>query len=120
MSKQVFVAAFNKQLMNFFKDVINTYPENKTLKAVRAQLRLVLTQSEKIPIEAFYEHLVLKFKTQLDAKDDKFFLSFDLTGTPLEDLNSLKQLWLTATEKSRVAMWKYVVLLQKIAEKYHA
>lgn len=117
MNKEEITKRFNKLLFDFFKDIINTYPNIKVFNELRIQLRLALTADEKIAIKQFYQQLVKNYKNKIMIEDDDFFLKFDLSGTVLENLNSLKDIWCNSTEDNKKKLWKYVKILTILSEK---
>ena len=116
--KQMILTVFNKKLMEFVKEVIEMYPENKDFKSMRTQLRMIMNNVETLPIEKFKKYVAVKYRKYIDEKDEQFFLQLDLTGTPFEGFNYLKDMWKTTTPTTKNAMWKYVELLTKLSDKY--
>ena len=55
---------------------------------------------------------------QILKQDEEFFLTFDLSGTVLEDLNCLKDVWKQASPATKTAIWKYVKILLVLSQKY--
>ena len=117
MNKGEITKRFNKLLFDFFKDIITTYPNVKIFNELRIQLRLALMADEKIAIKQFYDQLVKEYKNKIMKEDDDFFLTFDLSGTVLENLNSLKDIWSNSNEDNKKKLWKYVKILTILSEK---
>ena len=115
--KEKFINIFNLKLMEFFKKIITMYPNNKDFKSMRAQLRLLVTNSPNSPSEYFYKHVNLKYSNYIFKKDDAFFINLDLSGTLFASLNYLKNIWLLTDNKTKNAMWDYVILLPKLSKK---
>jgi len=115
--KDRFIEVFNIKLMEFFKKIITMYPNNKDFKSMRAQLRLLVTNSPKSPSEYFNKYVTQRYLQYILEKDDTFFIDLDLSGTPFASLNYLKNVWVTTDEKTKKAMWEYVILLTKLTEK---
>lgn len=112
------LTVFNKKLMDFIKEIIEMYPTNKDFKSMRSQLRMVMTNAETIPIEKFKKYVSLKYKNEIETRNESFFLQLDLSGTPFASFNYLKDLWKNTSEGTKEAMWKYVELLKKLSDKY--
>jgi hypothetical protein len=112
------VSIFNKKLMDFIKEIIEIYPNNKDFKSMRTQIRMVISSSENLPITNFKKHVTHKYKDNIISKDEDFFLNLDLTGTPFVSFNYLKDLWKNMSENTKNAMWKHIELLTKLSEKY--
>jgi hypothetical protein len=112
-----FIDVFNIKIMEFFKKIIMLYPHNKDFKSMRAQLRMLVTNSPKSPSEFYSKYVVQKYLEHILNKDDTFFIDLDLSGTPFASLNYLKNVWGTADESTKTAMWAYVLLLTKLSQK---
>lgn len=116
---QMIVSVFNNKIMEFVKAVIEIYPDNKDFKSMRSQLRIIISTSESLAIEKFKELVTNKYNNEIESRNESFFLNLDLSGTPFEHFNYLKQIWLHTSENTQLAMWKYVDLLNKLANKYN-
>lgn len=116
-SKNLLIKRFNNLLFDFFKEIIEIYPNIKIFNSMRVQLRMGLMSNEKLAIEPFYNFLVKINKTEIISKNENFFLNFDLSNTSLADLNYLKNIWLNASNKTKNAIWKYLQVLTILSEK---
>lgn len=116
--KTLFAKKFNEKLFEFLGQVISMYPAQTELKSIRTQLRMAVTAKETLPIHSFNEFLVVPYATKIAEKDEQFFLDFDVSGTALESLNFLKDMYTNATDGTKTALWQYVQLLTKIAGAY--
>jgi hypothetical protein len=118
MSKSTYCATFNKQIRAFFKQIKEVYPDLKEIKAVASQLNMALAMDETVAVSNFHKHLVSKYEEQIMKQDEAFFLAFDLTGTPLSDLNHLKNVYASATPNTKQCIWKYTKVLTVLSKKY--
>ena len=116
--KQMVITVFNKKLMEFVKEVIDMYPTNKDFKSMRTQLRMIMNNAETLPLENFKKYVAVKYRTYINERNEQFFLQLDLSGTPFESFNYLKDMWRTTTPTTKNAMWKYIELLTKLSDKY--
>lgn len=114
----MFVEKFNKTIFEFFRNISQVYPDMPILKELKGKLRVALMTNESLAINNFYDHVTLKYKHQILKQDEEFFLSFDLSGTVLEDLNCLKDVWKQASPATKTAIWKYVKILLVLSQKY--
>ena len=117
--KGKYAEGFNTQLINLFKELTKMYPTNKDFKLIKSQIMILAqTSTYEIPVQTF-ELNISCYRDQIRTKNEDFFLKFDLTGTPLSDLNYLKEIWTTVDEATKNAMWRYFFILDKLSEKYH-
>lgn len=115
---QMIVNVFNKKLMEFVKEVVEMYPNNKDFKSMRSQLRMIMSSAEELPIQKFKKYVSIKYRENIDSRNEDFFLKLDLTGTPFASFNYLKDMWTNTSETTKEAMWKYVELLTKLCDRY--
>lgn len=115
---QMIVTVFNKKLMEFVKEIVEMYPENKDFKSMRSQLRMIMSSAETLPIEKFKKYVATKYRDNINTRNEDFFLKLDLTGTPFASFNYLKDMWKSTSNTTKEAMWKYVELLTKLCDKY--
>lgn len=115
---QMIVNVFNKKLMEFVKEVVEMYPNNKDFKSMRSQLRMIMSSAEELPIQKFKKYVSIKYRENIDSRNEDFFLKLDLTGTPFASFNYLKDMWKNTSETTKEAMWKYVELLTKLCDRY--
>lgn len=120
MVVQKFKTVFNKQITDFFTAIIATFPEETVFNTLRAQISMALMLDDTIAIKHYHEYVTKLYKAKIYKKDVKFFLEFDLSGTPLEHLNQLKTLWKTADAKTQATMWQYIKVLTILSEKYYS
>ena len=118
MSKSTYIATFNKQIKAFFKQITEVYPDLKEIKQIKAQLNMALIADSEIAIKNFHIHLVSKYEKQILSQDEKFFLSFDLSGTVLSELNKLKDVYTNASPNTKQCIWKYCKVLTLLSKKY--
>ena len=116
--KQMIVDVFNKKLMEFIKDIIETFPDNNDFRTMRTKLRMIISTTEETPIQNFKKYVVNNYKDYIISKNEDFFLKMDLSNTHFSSFNYLKDLWKNTTDNTKNAMWKYMELLTKLSEKY--
>ena len=116
--KQKYAEGFNSQMINLFKELTLMYPDNKDFKYILTQVRLISNTTYELPIQT-YEMNFKPYRDHLNQRNEQFFLEFNLQNTPLKDLDYLKEIWKTTTDKTKDAMWRYFVILDKLSMKYH-
>jgi hypothetical protein len=118
MASKKILETFNTQLMKFFAELCKLYPDNRDFKAIKGQIRTGLNLDKKLAVKMFHEYVVKEFKEKILQKDEEFFLNFDVSGTDLESLNYIKNIWRDANEDVKNAVYKYILLLTRLCDKY--
>ena len=110
---------FVSQLDKFTMAIRKSFPgSSKELNKIEFKLRMVKKYDSKIIVQNFHDHLVKKYRTEIANRDERFFLDFDLSCTVLKDLDILKEIWKSASDGSKVAIWKYIDQFVKISEAF--
>ena len=120
MNKTKCIVIFNTQLKKFINEIISIYPTLYELKSIKTKVGTLLSfgSDTQIIIKTFYHVVLLKYKEQILNKNETFFLNMDLTGTQLEEFNKLKDVYMNSSPNTKTIMWKYIILLTKLSEKY--
>lgn len=116
--KEMFVNVFNNKLMEFVKEIIEIHPDNKDFKSMRSQLRMIISSTPNLPIEKFKKYVSDIYRDNINDKNEDFFLKLNLTGTPFESFNYLKNMWEKTSNVTKNAIWDYIILLTKLSDKY--
>lgn len=118
--KGKYAEGFNDQLVKFFRELCKMFPQNKDFKNAKNEL-MILSQSPKYELAIqYYEQYVGLYREHLRTRNENFFLEFDLESTELSSLNYIKDLWKVANDNTKETMWKYFLIFDKLAEKYHS
>ena len=119
MMKGKYAEGFNTQLINLFKELTKMYPKNKDFKLIKSEIMILAQTAYEIPIQTFNIH-ISPCRDHLRNRNEKFFLELNLSGTPLSELNYLKEIWKTVDDLTKDSMWRYFLILDKLSEKYNS
>jgi hypothetical protein len=126
MTNPVLFDIFNDKLEEFFKDLIQAYPEIKEFRKFKSALVMMRNVNSKTPNEIFRNYLLSKYKTAILKKDESVFLEEteyviyaqdDSKEHWLEFISMLKQIWKTLDETNKAVIWKYFHVLTVLSDK---
>lgn len=113
---------FLKQVENFMDELIEIFPEEKSLMIFKERYLLLKKMNSNKILESFIV-FVLPFKEKIMNEDDTYFI--DGGGqekVPQDTLafrDSIKNLWLEKmSEQNRKISWKYFKIFVLLSEKY--
>lgn len=106
--------AFNKCLLKLSNELVEMYPTVRDFKMFKGQIKTGLLASKFVIIKLFKTHLE-PYGDHILSKNEEFFLEFDVSGTPLEAFNHLKEIVKTADDETKDQLWKYIITLYKLA-----
>ncbi len=112
---------FNNQMTEFVKQLISAFPDLKQdpeIDRLSALLRTTIAATPSVPITIFYEKIIKQYDSHIEYKDEKFFIGFDLSNTPMESLNYLKEVYIEASETNKKIIWNYIDRLRLLSCKY--
>lgn len=116
---------FNEKFIEFIKELIEAFPNDKDFKLCKQSFNLVLLVDETKTVELFNLY-TMKYKDKIMIEDESFFLHHDFkneldenkdTNFSVELLVKLKNCWKTLDSANKTVIWSYLKLLYKINEK---
>jgi hypothetical protein len=123
-TKNLYYELFNEKLSEFFKDIIESFPEIIEFKRFKSGLTLLKNVDPKSPQNIFNNYVVTKFNEAIIKKDDSFFLEnndFGIVSTRkdywIDFINQLKSIWKTIDQENKDVIWKYFQVLLILSEK---
>jgi len=115
--------SFCNQLVAFFEDLAETYPEEpEIMKAVNA-LKLMKHVNPRYIYTSFMENVYNEFSQRILAEDEEYILQRAKTilNTEHKDINFafwiFDKHWSTMTETNKLQIWRYVKSLILLAQR---
>ena len=117
------LGAFNTQLIRFFQELKETYPEEKSIRMASDAIEGVKKINPKMILDLFWEHVYLELNEGIVREDEAFVIEHakkKISGEFNEMSAALiifDKHWLAMTDANRQAIWKYLKVLCLLAEK---
>jgi hypothetical protein len=117
---------FNGKLIDFFQELYDTYPEEKSIKAAIEALHGARKINPKLILDLFVEYVTKPLRDSILAEDDKTVIAFAkavIAGQFNEMSPALlvfDKLWPDMSEANRDAIWKHMKVLVLLSEKARA
>ena len=111
------LGAYNKQLIRFFEELVDTFPEEKDIRGGLEALQGAKKVNPKLILDLFYEHVYLGAHDFLENEDEKGLLGFakDKVTNQFNEMSSaliiFEKHWPSMSESNQVAIWKYMKVL---------
>jgi hypothetical protein len=120
------IGLFNKSLIGFFKDLYETFPEERDIKLALEAIEGARKINPKLIVDLFYENVYRPLHADiLDENADKV-ISFARSKIAVE-FNEISPAimifdkhWDTLSDQTRNAIWKHLKVLILLAEKAKA
>jgi hypothetical protein len=111
------LGAFNNQLIRFFEDLVETYPEEKEIRYGLEALQGAKKINPKLILDLFYEHVFVPAHEAIELEDDERVVTFAKSKIQKEfnEMSSALVIfdrhWDTMSDNNKSAIWKYLKVL---------
>jgi hypothetical protein len=111
------LGAFNNQLIRFFEDLVESYPEEKEIKYGLEALQGAKKINPKLILDLFYEHVYMPAHEFIENEDHESVIHFAKSKIQNEfnEMSSaliiFDRHWDTMSENNQSAIWKYLKVL---------
>ena len=117
------LGAFNTQLIRFFEELSETYPEEKPIKGALEALYGAKKINPKLILDLFFEHVYKDLNEYIINEDAEYVVRHakaKISGQFNEMSPALfifDKHWTNMTEANQKAIWNYLKVLCKLCEK---
>jgi hypothetical protein len=117
------LGAFNNQLIRFFEDLTDSYPEEKDIKMGLEAIQGAKKINPKLILDLFYEHVYKGIHEAIEQENDAEVVAFaqNKIKNEFNEMSSalviFDKQWVTMSENNRKAIWKYLKVLCALCEK---
>lgn len=111
------LGAFNNQLIRFFEDLVESYPEEKEIKYGLEALQGAKKINPKLILDLFYEHVYMPAHEFVETENYEGVIQFakrKIQGEFNEMSSALiifDRHWDSMSENNQAAIWKYLKVL---------
>ena len=117
------LGAFNNQLIRFFEELVDSFPEEKEIKMGLEALQGAKKINPKLILHLFYIHVYTEGHKSIEEEDEVGLIEFakrKVKGEFNEMSSALlifDKHWSTMSENNKSAIWKYMKVLCSLCEK---
>jgi hypothetical protein len=120
------LGAFNIQLIRFFQELKDTYPEERDIRVALEAIEAVKKINPKMILELFYEHVYKDLHEGIERDDEEFVITY-ARKTIQGQFNEISAAliifvnhWPAMNDANRKAIWNYLKVLCVLCEKARA
>ena len=120
------LGAFNTQLLRFFEELTETYPEERDIKLALEGLNAAKKINPKLILDLFYLHVYKDLNEHINNEDSEQVVGYakaKIAGQFNEMSAALlifDKHWGNMTDANQKAIWNYLKVLCKLCEKAKA
>jgi hypothetical protein len=117
-----YLGAFNNQLIRFFEELTDSYPEEKGIKMALEVIQGTKKINPKLILELFFENVYKPCHVWVETEDDAIiaFAKHKISNEYNEMSAALfifDKYWNDMSENNQAAIWKYLKVLCILCEK---
>ena len=117
------LGAFNNQLIRFFEELTDSFPEEKDIKMGLEAIQGAKKINPKLILDLFYEHVYKGIHEAIEQENDVAVVAFaqNKIKNEFNEMSSaliiFDKQWNTMTDNNKSAIWKYLKVLCALCEK---
>jgi len=117
------LGAFNTQLIRFFKELSDTYPEERDIKLATEAIEGAKKINPKMVLDLFKDYVYDDLNEPIQREDEEYVLAFakkkinDKFNEMSPALIIFDKHWTTMTEQNQKAIWNYLKVLCILCKK---
>ena len=100
------VGAFNDMMGQFLSELVQTFPEDKTIKKYESNFELIRKSNPRKVVETYMEAL-RPYQDRVMARDESLLVDNAL----VKELGLTKSLWDDCSDNTKNAIWQYIQTL---------
>jgi hypothetical protein len=120
------LGAFNTQLTRFFKELSETYTEERDIRLALEAIEGAKKINPKMILDMFYDYVYQNLHEAIQREDEEYVIGFakkkisDQFNEMSPALLIFDKHWVTMTEVNQKAIWNYLKVLCILCEKARA
>lgn len=120
------LTAFNTQLVNFFDELCNTFPEEKDIKMATEAIKGAKKINPRLVLDLFIEHVYKECSSAIYERNIQIFrfVAQKKVTSQFNEMTSYLALfdkhWDTMGQKNQDVIWQYMKVLCLLSEKAKA
>ena len=127
LNKSSLLTVFNNHFIELIEDIVTIFPNDVDLVTMKNYFLLLRKSNPKLIITVFYQHVVLKYQSQIDKGNIDYFIEKDYkedlssnehSGKIINSINRLRDSIRIMDEKNKLNTLKYLQNLCKLSSSY--
>ena len=120
------LGAFNNQLIRFFQELKDTYPEERDIKLALEGIEGAKKINPKMILDLFWEYVYRDLHDAINNEDETFVIAFAKSkiSSQFNEMSPALLIfdkhWPTMSDENRKAIWNYLKVLCVLCEKARA
>lgn len=119
---QSYLGAFNNQLLRFFEELTDSYPEEKGIRMALEAIQGTKKINPKLILDLFYDHVYKDCHEWIENEDEAMIVfAKNKISNEYNEMSAalfiFDKYWPEMSENNQSAIWKYLKVLCVLCEK---
>ena len=120
------LGAFNIQLIRFFEELSNSFPEERDIKSALEMIKFAKASNPKLILDLYVDHVYRATNEAVKAEDANFIIDYANKKIATEfneispALTIFNKHWHTMSDGNKKSVWNYLKVLNVLVERYNA
>ena len=118
------LGAFNNQLVRFFEDLSESFPEERDIKSALEIIKFAKASSPKVAMELYYENVYKAVNEAVKNEDAEYIIQYanKLIETQFNEISPALTIfnkhWHKMSDSNKKSIWNYLKVLNTLVERY--
>jgi hypothetical protein len=121
MSASTYLKSFFHQLSEVVGELTEMFPEDQDFKVFQTYVAMLQRTNPGMVVDTFHEHVAIKFESEIDAKNDDFFINYNAAeygSDGMDIVSKIKTYWSVLSPETKTAIWQYIYILKELSKRY--
>jgi len=121
MSASTYLKSFFHQLSEVVGELTEMFPEDQDFKVFQTYVAMLQRTNPGMVVDTFHEHVAMKFESEIDAKNDDFFINYNAAeygSDGMDIVSKIKTYWSVLSPETKTAIWQYIYILKELSKRY--
>lgn len=120
------LGAFNIQLIRFFEDLSESFPEERDIKSALEMIKFAKASNPKLVLDLYYEHVYKDTHEAVKVEDANYIIDYANKKINNEfneispALSIFNKYWHVMSDSNKKSIWNYLKVLNILIERYKA
>ena len=117
------VGLFVTQLIRFFEDLKDTFPEERDIKSALEMIKFAKASNPKLVLDLFHEHVYKALNEPIKREDSDYIITYARSKVQNEfneispALTIFDKYWATMGDTNQKSIWNYLKVLCILCER---
>lgn len=111
------LGAFNNQLIRFFEDLYETFPEERDIKSALEMIKFAKASNPKLILDLFHDHVYVSLNEPIQREDSDFVVTYakSIIENKFNEISPaliiFQKYWDIISDGNRKSIWNYLKVL---------